>query len=66
MKFESLLSTVWLWGGTTLSLRLMTQSVELALAAMVIEWSARPVKALGQRLCPTRHTQLAAIEHGYK
>jgi hypothetical protein len=66
MKLESLLSTLWVLGGTSLSGRLMTQSVELALAATAIEWSARRVRALRQRLCPMRYTKLAAIEHMHK
>jgi hypothetical protein len=54
MKLESLLSTLWVLGGTSLSVRLMTQNVELALAATAIEWSARRIKALRQRLSPMR------------
>ena len=54
MKLESLLSTLWVLGGTGLAARLMTQSVELALAATAVEWSARRIKVLRQRVCPTR------------
>ena len=66
MKLESLLSTLWVLGGASLSVRLMTQGVELALAATVIEWSARRIKTLRQGLCPMRYTPLAAIEHVHK
>ncbi|HTF93997.1 MAG TPA: hypothetical protein VK632_13185 [Verrucomicrobiae bacterium] len=54
MKLESLLSTLWVLGGTGLAARLMTQSVELALAATAVEWSARRIKALRQLVCATR------------
>jgi hypothetical protein len=54
MKLESLLSTLWVLGGATLAVRLMTQSVELALAATVVEWSVRRIKALRKRVCPMR------------
>ncbi|HMF52313.1 MAG TPA: hypothetical protein VK603_26885 [Candidatus Saccharimonadales bacterium] len=54
MKLESLLSTLWVLGGTSLAARLMTQSVELALAATAVEWSARRIKALRQLVCATR------------
>ena len=54
MKLESLLSTLWVLGGTSLATRLMTQSVELALAATAVEWSARRIKVLRQLVCATR------------
>ena len=54
MKLESLLSTLWVLGGASLSVRLMTQSVELALAATAVEWSVRRIKALRQRAWPMR------------
>ena len=54
MKLESLLSTLWVFGGTSLAARLMTQSVELALAATAVEWSARRIKVLRQLVCATR------------
>lgn len=50
MKFESLLSTLGTFGGTSLWVRLMTQSVELAVAAIVIEWWARHIRTIHQRL----------------
>jgi hypothetical protein len=54
MKLESLLSTLWVLGGTSLAVRLMTQSVELALAATAVEWSVRRIKALRQLVCATQ------------
>ena len=53
-KLESLLSTLWVLGGTGLAVRLMTQSVELALAATAVEWSARRIRAFRQLVCATR------------
>jgi len=40
MKFENVLIAVLLAGGTNLVARVLTQGVELALAATAIEWSA--------------------------
>ena len=54
MKMESLLSALIILGGTSLSARLLTQSVELALAATVVEWSAERLKTLRRRWSPVR------------
>jgi len=46
MKLESLLSALLVLGGTSLAVRLLTQGVELALAATAMEWFARRIKVL--------------------
>ena len=45
MRIESILLAVLLAGGTNLFARVLTQGVELALVATVIEWSASRIGA---------------------
>ena len=50
MKIESLLAALSFLGGTALSVRILSQGIELALAAMAVEWSARRIAGLRRRL----------------
>ena len=61
MKIESMFVAVLLMGGTTLLGRILSQGVESALVATVIEWTARRIREAGRILrSPSINRQTAA------